>query len=137
MRTPGPIESFFDITFYRVWRGLGLIFTEKNERLVAWVFWPWMFALATTAPKLETYSSIWIGVLIAVPICLLAYLFRFRPPPFLDLPEFMLREEYQRVFDKWCWQHMMPWRKRRLRKKLDLMEEAFHIRRWTVGGPIR
>ena len=136
MRTPGSVEKFLNTVMYRLWRGLGLLFTQKNELLVAWVFWPWLFAFGVITPKLEINSPIWIGTLVAIPVLLILYLWIHKPPPFLDLPEFMLREEYQRVFDKWCWQHMMPWRKRRLRKKLDLMEEAFHIRRWTVGGPI-
>ena len=136
MRTPGPVEKFLNTVMYRLWRGLGLLFTQKNELLVGWVFWPWLFAFGVITPKLGIDSPIWIGILIAIPVALILYLWIHKPPPFLDLPEFMLREEYQRVFDKWCWQHMASWRKRRFRKKLDLMEEAFHIRRWTVGGPV-
>jgi len=137
MRTPGPIEKSLNTVMYRLWRGLGLFFTTKNELLVGWVFWSWVFAFGFVTPNYKIDSPLWIGMLIVVPIILVAYLYIFRPPPFLDLPEFMLREEYQRVFDKWCWQHMASWRKRRLRKKLDLMEAAFHIRRWTAGGPIK
>jgi len=116
---------------YYLWRGMGLFFSDKNEKLVAWTGMLWLVYLALQSSPITGYAEpeMVFAAIVFPPIVFALMLAFFRPPPFEELPTFMLETEYIRDFDRWCWQHMAPWRKRRLYRRLKKLEAALEWRR--------